>query len=306
MKTDGVLNLEVGRQRASRVGQRRRNDPNPGGKSGRGLVCDNLHRDDIGDDAVEGRVDALDPLSDGWVGGEEELHEAARRGEEEVLRLEVRIRAGALGARHPTHLLQSRSQPKRIARKLHRRGVGEVFALPRNRGLNDLSEEDAARADEQHGETRHDQRGGQRKRILIAIRRLRTDAHEDITELGQGRQSGHRTDDADADRHIAVTDVAEFVGDHTLQLLARQIDQRPAGHPDGGVLWVIPRGECVDGAIAVDDIAQRDRQTGREGNFLHDIEVAAFGEVDRARNDQTATQALGDGPAALGQLGDTK
>ena len=113
-----------------------------------------------------------------------------------MLRFKLRGGSLALGARHAGDLLQRGSEAKGVARELDRRGIGEVFTLTGDRRLDDLGEEDAARADNQHDEARHDHAQSDGRGVLTPHRTGQTE--EDIAELGQRGQAGDGTDNAQA------------------------------------------------------------------------------------------------------------
>ena len=303
-EADGILDLEIARQRprlSSRQRRRDRRSRDPGDADH--FTRSGFDGRDIGNDAVERRIDTTDTFENRRVRREKRLHETTRGGEEQMLGFEVGFGSLPTRPREAGDLLQGRGQPERIARELDRGGVGEVFALPGDRSLDELREEDAAQADQDDHEADECQRQG----VLLAVG-IGTEAHadEEIAQLGEGGQAGDGADDPDAQAHVSVADMAELVGDHSLKLVARQIAERAARHADGGILRIVARGEGVDGLVAVDDEAERHRQTGRESHLLHDIQIAAFGGIGRARGHQPAAEAHRDGAPALGQLHDAQ
>ena len=98
--------------------------------------------------------------------------------------------------------------------------------------------------------------------------------------------------------------MAELVGDHALQFLARQPLQGAARDADRRVLRTVAGGEGVDGRVVVDDVARGNGQARGQGHLLHHVEVASFGEVGRAARHQPAAQARRHRGPALGELDD--
>ena len=122
--------------------------------------------------------------------------------------------------------------------------------------------------------------------------------------MREGGQAGDGADDAQVELHVPVTDVTELVRDDALEFVAGQITERPARDAYGSVLRRVTGGESVDGLVAIDDVAQRYRQTRGQGHLLHDVKVSTFSKVLGGRADQPAAEALRDGAAALGEFGD--
>ena len=129
-------------------------------------------RIDLDEALVPARIDPCDALFERRVGGEKiEVRHTRERGahfaifavgKKQVARL-LRVRAHDDGAfRESPNLLERAANPVRVARELHRRGVGEKFPLARDRALDDSAEENAEIADddEQEPEKRDRHRGG--------------------------------------------------------------------------------------------------------------------------------------------------
>jgi hypothetical protein len=113
-----------------------------------------------------------------------------------------------------------------LPRELHRRCIGQVLALPAEAGLDQSAEEQPDIADDQQA-NRH---GDQRRRVL---RPAEAAVLEDLpADEGQHQDSEQQADQADVQAHVAIEDVAEFVGDHALQLVAIEPVQRAAGDRD--------------------------------------------------------------------------
>ena len=167
--------------------------------------------------------------------------------------------------------LEGAGETQRVARELDGGGVGEVLALPRDGGLDDAREEDAAEAEDD------DHRAGDHHRDadLGAVATAGSDADEQVAQLRQRQEAGDRADEAEVHPHVAVADVAELVGHDALQLIARQEVERPAGHADDGVLGVVARGEGVDAGV-LEDVADGDGQPRRDGHLLDDVEQASL------------------------------
>ena len=94
--------------------------------------------------------------------------------------------------------------------------------------------------------------------------------------------------------------------DDALQLVAGQVAQGPARDAYGSVLRRVAGGEGVDGLVAIDDVAERHRQTGGQRHLLDDVQVTTLRGVPGGRADQPAAEALRDGAAALGEFRDAQ
>ena len=104
--------------------------------------------------------------------------------------------------------------------------------------------------------------------------------------------------------HVAVEDVAELVGDHALQLVARKLLDAPARDADHGVARREAGREGVDALFVLQHEHRRHRHAGREGHFLDDVQQPPLVGLDRVRIDAPAAQPLGDARAAARELSD--
>ena len=125
-------------------------------------------------------------------------------------------------------LLECAADALRVAGELHRRGIGEEFALPRNGTLNQASKEDPDITDRHHGG-----RQGYDCKQRTAAFAVPASAATPEACMGAAAQNAlaNDRDHEDAEEHaheayvhahVAIEDVAELVGDYALQLVARQ------------------------------------------------------------------------------------
>ena len=323
VELDGFLDLKVGRG----AGGRRRGGGGGGG-GGRGRPAEARHgrlglfahaRQRAGGQlTVEGRVDAADTLLQGRVRREEAVPETGGRAEEQVLGLglgEAEVGGAVVlvfllvsiagrtsrrrGGGAARDFLEGAGETQRVARELDGGGVGEVLALPRDGGLDDAREEDAAEAED------NDHRAGDHHRDadLGAVAAAGSDADEQVAQLRQRQEAGDGADEAEVHPHVAVADVAELVGHDALQLIAGQEVERPAGHADDGVLGVVAGGEGIDAGV-LEDVADGDGQAGGDGHLLDDVKQASLAGRGAAAGDRAAAEPERDRCAAGGQGAD--
>src|SRR5947208_15785080 len=112
-----------------------------------------------------------------------------------------RINSGAVNE----YFLERARQPGWIARKLHRGGVGQDFALPTNGGLDQSPKEDACPTDDNEGQTNY-------RNWKLASSRL----NEDPTDNRQAENPENQAHEAQIEPHIAIKNVAELVSDYSL------------------------------------------------------------------------------------------
>ena len=86
--------------------------------------------------------------------------------------------------------------------------------------------------------------------------------------------------------HISVEDVAEFVGDDPLELVAREVPDAAARDADDGVARRVSRGEGVDPVFLLEQIDRRHGRAGCDGHLLDDVEdlpLVGIGRLGRER-----------------------
>ena len=206
-----------------------------------------------------------------------------------VRRLELRAEAQA------ADLLQRAGQARRVARELHRRGVGEKLALPADGRLDEPAEEDANPAN-------HDQRQPQQRQRVLVLAAAAAGVEQDPADDRQAKDAEDDAHQAQVEPHVAVEDVAELVADHALQFVAREQLHGAGRDGDDGVARGVAGGERVDASFLGQQIDLRHRHTRGDGHFLHHVPQLALVRVGRGGIDQAPAQHRGDRAAALGQL----
>src|SRR5436190_24150119 len=137
---------------------------------------------------------------------------------EEHVRHVLGAAVGYEGSRH-TDPVERTGDSIGIAGELHGRGVGEKFALPRYRRLDDAGEEKAHPADDEKGEAHREDAG--RCPVLLAST-FGDRAHDEAADRADEQDTRKDADHPDVEPHVAIQDVAELVADHALQLVARE------------------------------------------------------------------------------------
>ena len=230
-----------------------------------------------------------------------------RRGEEEVAELrDVRVPRSA--RRQSADLAQRTRDARRIPRELDGARVGEELALAADRGLDEPSEERAERAGgvEQQAEG-HDAESHRSAVVLASAPRVR-EHRPDVAKARPPDESDHEDPEdhagqADVQAHVAVENVAEFVGHDALQLRPIELRHAAAGHPDHRALRRVAGGEGVD-RVVVDPVDRRDRHARGDRHLLDDVEEPPLVRVAGRGLDPRAAEHLRDRFAALAELGD--
>ena len=88
--------------------------------------------------------------------------------------------------------------------------------------------------------------------------------------------------------------MAEFVRNHTLQLVAAQLLHGAAGDGHHGIARREAGGKGVEAGLVVEHVHGRDGHARGNGHLLDDVEQAAFLEVGRVRLQAPTADALGD------------
>ena len=104
-------------------------------------------------------------------------------------------------------------------------------------------------------------------------------AHEDVTDIPDKGNPLQQRRQVDVQAHVAVEDVAEFMGDDALQLVAPEMVDGATGDSHYRVGGGEAGGEGIDAALIVQHINRRYRHIGRQCHFLDHIEAAALGRV---------------------------
>ena len=198
----------------------------------------------------------------------------------------------------------------RIPGKLNCRGIGEKLSLARHRGLDQRAEEMPDVADHHDHQPDEEEPGRSSHGAAFLLTApsgpgdSSTDPHEYIPEGGKEQDPGQDAHQADVEPHVAVENVAEFVGHHALQFIAIQpLDAAPA-HCHRRVIDGIAGGEGVDSSLILQDVDVGDRHSGGDGHFLHDIRVFLFGEIACSVGHLDAPHHLGNRRSPGRQAGD--
>ena len=84
--------------------------------------------------------------------------------------------------------------------------------------------------------------------------------------------------------------MAELVGDHALQFVAREHGHCAAGDRDSGVARGMAGGERVDPRLAIHYVDLRDGDAGGDRHFFDNVEELPFVRIGRIRIDQAAIE----------------
>src|SRR5262249_1007371 len=190
----------------------------------RAFLFDRAHADalDLWKLPVPVRVDAADAVVERWV----------RREQARDSLFQQRVREAHVAHFADVGVIQVRAlfesadlseragDAVRVARELDGAGIGQVLALPRHRGLDQVAEEGPRPPEDEKAET--DQH--HLPATPLAIRRAaRGAADQKLANDGDAHDAKDQGDEPDVEPHVAVEDVAELVADDALQLIAGQI-----------------------------------------------------------------------------------
>src|SRR5437588_1845229 len=136
---------------------------------------------------------------------------------------------------------QCARQSRGIARELHRRCVREKFALAADCGLDEAAKEHASPAEDQKCKPEQ----GKGIAVSAAAARLEQNAPDNR----QAYDAENDSHEAQIKPHVAVENVAEFVANDALQLIAREQFDAAFGHADNGIAGGMTGGERVDAPL---------------------------------------------------------
>ena len=205
----------------------------------------------------------------------------------------------------------------RIPRKLHRRGVGEIFPLPRDRGPDDIREELPDQSDEKQNQAdretgeRKPQHGGLRVVVFPAgprriERYLHADTHRDIAEDGEHLKPEQNSDQFHVQPGVLIEDMAEFMADDPLQFVAGQVLDGALGDGDDAGRQGKSGGERVDRRFPAQNVDVRRVDSGGDRHLLNDVQQTPFPPGDIRRLGQSLPPEVGGDPVPVEalQLGD--
>ena len=201
-------------------------------------------------------------------------------------------------ARHHGDFVQRAHHAFGLAGKLHRRSIGQKFALAANRRLYPARQHVAEAADQhqQPAQKRERQRhhtAGHRRFSLVGrcvaarfqtaflpiIEQIRA-KHQPAGAHGNQLQAEQPAGEAHIQAHIAIGNVAEFMRHHRLQLGAVELLQRAAGNADHSISRRGAGGKSIDAAIG-QKIHFRHRHHRRQRHFFHHIHQPTLGRRGR-------------------------
>ncbi len=240
------------------------------------------------------------------MGGPETFEQQVVRalGEKEMADL-GRLGGGELRAeRIAANLAQRTHNAARIARELHRRRIGEKFALTGHGGLNEPAEEVADIADDHRGQSNGENHGQAAAALAAHAHAAPAEATEDAAaDQADHENAKHDGRQLHVQPHVAIQDVAEFVRDHSLQLVAAQLLHRAAGDGHHGIAGREAGGEGIEAGFIIEHVDGGDGHPRGDGHLLDHVEQAALLQIDRVRFEAPAADAFGDGRASRAKDG---
>ena len=242
--------------------------------------------------SVEGRIQSADAFFQRRMRCHQTADGAAQPIREKQMAGFLGVRSFELRtAREPADFFQGAGQPVGIAGELDGSGVGQKFPLAADGGLDEPAKEDADPADDDQREPK------QRQRIFLP-----SGAEQHSSDHGQAKDPEDQAHEAHIQLHVAVQDVAEFVADDALELIARKHLHAAARHADGGIAGGMTGGKGVDPVLVLEEINLRHGDAGGDRHLFHDVQELALIGRGRIRIDQASIQHLRDRAAAFGQL----
>ena len=219
--------------------------------------------------AIPMRIDGQDALGQRRMRGGQRLHETRN-----TLGKKGMTDFGCTGIVHDRTVLESTDpfqcarDPVRVAGVLDRRGIRQIFPLPADRGLDQAAEKSAGKADDHQPDAKQ-------KNLPPAFAasssapRIRGGTQNIVARQANDENAVQHTHQADVEPHVAVKDMAELMGDDTLQLLAVQMVDQSLGHPDDCIARCETGRKGIDARFTGEDIHRRCRYAGRDRHFFH-------------------------------------
>ena len=197
----------------------------------------------------------------------------------------------------------SRSNPferprdsRRVTRELDRRGVGQILPLPRDGSLNESAHQRAQESQDHHPQANQNQVDRPAVlRVSATAPAIRGDAKHNLPDQSQQQDAVQDADQPNVQSHVAVEDVAEFVGDDPLQLVAGELLDRPPSDGHHRVAGRIASGKRVDALFIGQQIDRRYGHARGQRHFLHDVQNAFFYRVAGVGVNPPAADRLGHG-----------
>ena len=182
-----------------------------------------------------------------------------------------------------------------ITGELHRRCIGKKFSLAAHRGLDQVAEKGAYESYDNQANAQKDNAPG-----VFGAAAVHAAQHQVITNQPQHHDAVQHADQADIDAHVAVQDVAEFMGDNTLQLFPAEGFDSAAGYRDDGIAGRVAGGEGID-AVLFHQVDRRHRDAGGDSHLFDYVEHPPLIQILRTGQQQPAVHHLRDTGAAASQ-----
>ena len=206
----------------------------------------------------------------------------------------LRVGGGQCGVPLETADLGQRpTDPVRVPRELHRRGIRQKFPLTRYGTFDQLAEENP---DISHHHHQEPAKRDQRRDIPFAAPAAprppgpQGGPHHPVPHHGDDQYPVQDPHQPDVQAHVAVENMAEFMRDHALQFVPRQLDRRPAREAHHRIPGIESRGKGVDGILPIEQVNGRHLRPGRNGHLLHHVHDLTFQRVGRGRIKGTPSQ----------------
>ena len=198
-------------------------------------------------------------------------------------------------------LEQRAADPVRVARELHRGGVGEKLALARDNRLYRPACEHTDRTEYPEQESKEEQAGIVGAGTLIAVRAAAARHHRRAHRAEQHDARDH-TEQRDVEPHVPVQDMAELVRDYALKLLAAEVFQCPARDDHCRAVRREAGSESVDGVLVVHDEHERHRDARGERHLLDDVQQLALRGLGGVALNVARADHRSDSQAPAGEL----
>ena len=258
-----------------------------------------------GQSACGGGIEPADAFDERRVGGGEA---AGADAAEHQVGVFVGFGGGEAAGGGAGAFAQGFDQRGSLAGELHGRSVGHKFALAAHGGLQPEGKHAAYRAKRNQEDTKGLQRQGLHHDFHAVVERMVVyifaaavfqimfivAAVEEIAPAaGDALQAVQPGGQIAVEAHVAVANVAEFVGDDGLQLVAREQVDGALGNADDGASRAHAGGKGVDAAVAAQQVHRRGGQAGRQRGFRHHVEQPPFGKGGVGQLQGFATQPFG-------------
>ena len=95
--------------------------------------------------------------------------------------------------------------------------------------------------------------------------------HHEVADHRKHLDAEQDSNQANVQSHVAIKYVTEFVGNHTLKLVAVELLDRASVDADNGIGWRVASGERIDARFVIENVNRRHGNPGRQRHFFDHV-----------------------------------